>query len=193
MKIILMGSMGHISKPLAQQLIAQGHEVTLISSKTDKQSAIEALGARAAIGSVDDEAFLIQTFSGAGAVYTMMPPFDFFGNPYLDAREEARRLTTAYFAAIKFSGIKRVVHLSSIGAHAANGFGLLAFHYVAESVLNQLPADISLTHMRPVGFYYNLYHFMDIIKGDGFLKGFVGLIMTLKYYGLTGLLQGKKG
>jgi len=34
---------------------------------------------------------------------------------------------------------------------------------------------------------------MDIIKGDGFLKGFFGLIMTLKYYGLTGLLQGKKG
>ena len=47
--------------------------------------------------------------------------------------------------------------------------------------------------MRPVGFYYNLYQFMDIIKGEGFLKGFIGKLMTLRFYGLTGLLQGKKG
>ena len=47
--------------------------------------------------------------------------------------------------------------------------------------------------MRPVGFYYNLYQFMDIIKGQGFLKGIVGLFLALRYYGLTGLLQGKRG
>ena len=47
--------------------------------------------------------------------------------------------------------------------------------------------------MRPVGFYYNLYQFMDIVKGEGFLKGFVGLFLTLRHYGLTGLLQGKRG
>jgi len=47
--------------------------------------------------------------------------------------------------------------------------------------------------MRPVGFYYNLYQFMDIVKGEGFLKGFVGLFLTLRHYGLKGLLQGKKG
>ena len=47
--------------------------------------------------------------------------------------------------------------------------------------------------MRPVGFYYNLYQYMDIVKGEGFLKGFVGLFLTLRHYGLMGLLQGKKG
>jgi len=193
MKIILTGSLGNISKPLAETLISQKHSVTVISSDQAKQAAIEQLGATAAIGFIDDEAFLIKTFAGADAVYTMLPPFPFEKNPNLDARAEAKRITGHYAAAIKTTDVKKVVHLSSIGAHTDKGNGLLAFHFFAEQTLNKLPEDVSITYMRPVGFYYNLYQFMDIIKGEGFLKGFVGLIMTLKYYGIAGLLQGKKG
>lgn len=193
MKLIITGSLGHISKPLAIALIQQGHVVTVISSNRDKQKDIEAIGAKAAIGSVEDVSFLSQTFTGADAVYTMLPPFKFEENPNLDGRDEARRLTTNYVTAIRQSEVKKVVHLSSIGAHTDKGNGLLAFHFVAEQVLKQLPDDVAITFMRPVGFYYNLYQFMDIIKGEGFLKGFIGLFMTLRYYGLMGLLQGKKG
>ena len=52
MKIIITGSLGHISKPLAQELVQKGHAVTVISSNPDKQKDIEAIGAIAAIGSV---------------------------------------------------------------------------------------------------------------------------------------------
>ena len=193
MKIIITGSLGHISKPLAIALVQKGHDVTVISSSPDKRGAIEAIGAKAAIGSIEDVSFLAKTFTGAEAVYTMLPPFKFQEDPTLDAREEARRITTNYAEAIQQSGVKKVVHLSSIGAHTAKGNGLLAFHFVAEQVLTQLPADVGITFMRPVGFYYNLYQFMDIIKGEGFLKGFIGVILTLRHYGLTGFLQGKKG
>ncbi|KFF02825.1 NAD(P)H-binding protein [Chryseobacterium luteum] len=193
MKIIITGSLGHISKPLAKELVQKGHAVTVISSNPDKQRDIEAIGATAAIGLIEDVSFLAKTFTGADAVYTMLPPFKFQENPNLDAREEARRLTSNYVAAIQQSGVKKVVHLSSIGAHTDKGNGLLAFHFVAEKVMKELPADVSITFMRPVGFYYNLYQFMDIVKGEGFLKGFVGLFLTLRHYGLTGLLQGKKG
>jgi len=193
MKIIITGSLGHISKPLAKELVEKGHAVTVISSNPDKQKDIEALGLTAAIGSVEDISFLAKTFTGANAVYTMLPPFKFNENPNLDAREEARKLTRNYVAAIRQSGVKKVVHLSSIGAHTDKGNGLLAFHFMAEQVLKELPADVTITFMRPVGFYYNLYQFMDIIKGEGFLKGFVGLFLALRYYGLIGLLQGKKG
>jgi len=193
MKIIITGSLGHISKPLAQELVQTGHEVTVISSNPNKQKDIESIGATAAIGSVEDVSFLAKTFTGADAVYTMLPPFKFQENPNIDAREEARRLTSNYVAAIQQSGVKKVIHLSSIGAHTDKGNGLLAFHFVAEQVLKQLPEDVTITFMRPVGFYYNLYQFMDIVKGEGFLKGFVGLFLTLRHYGLTGLLQGKMG
>ena len=193
MKIVITGSLGNISKPLSQKLVREGHSVTVVSSNAEKQKDIEAIGAHAAIGSIDDVDFLTKTFTGADAVYTMMPPFKFEEDPNLDARAEARRLCTNYAQAIERSGVKKVVHLSSIGAHTDQGNGLLAFHFNAEQTLNKLPADVSITFMRPVGFYYNLYQFMDIVKGEGFLKGFVGTIMTLRYYGLMGLLQGKKG
>ncbi len=49
MKITVTGSLGNISKPLAQELIAKGHDLTIISSKAEKQQEIEALGAKAAV------------------------------------------------------------------------------------------------------------------------------------------------
>ena len=48
MKIIVTGSLGHISKPLTKELVQKGHTVTVISSKPGKQKEIEALGAAAA-------------------------------------------------------------------------------------------------------------------------------------------------
>ena len=195
MKIIVTGSLGNISKPLTIDLVQKGHQVIVITSKQEKKNEIEALGATAAVGSIEDVAFLTKTFTGADAVYTMMPPFNskFAELPNFNAREEAKRLCANYVNAIKASGVKRIVHLSSIGAHLEKGNGVLAFHFYAEQTFKQLAADIAITFMRPVGFYYNLYDFMDIIKGQGFLKGFVGKIMTLRFYGLKGLIQGKKG
>ncbi len=58
MKIIITGSLGNISKPLSQELVAKRHDVTIISSKADRQQEIEALGAKAAVGSVEDVGFL---------------------------------------------------------------------------------------------------------------------------------------
>lgn len=74
MKYVITGSLGNISKPLAEKLVAAKHDVTVISSKSDKAAQIEALGAKAAIGSVEDVEFLTKTFTGSDAVYTMVPP-----------------------------------------------------------------------------------------------------------------------
>jgi uncharacterized protein YbjT (DUF2867 family) len=195
MKIIVTGSLGNISKPLTIELVKKGHQVTVVTSNHEKKKEIEALGAIAAVGSIEDVPFLTKIFTGADAVYTMMPPFNskFAEVPNFNPREEARRLCINYVNAIKASGVKKVVHLSSVGADKEKGSGLLGFHFHGEQTLKQLPADVSITFMRPVGFYYNLYDFMDIVKGQGFLKGFVGKIMTLRFYGLAGLLHGKNG
>jgi len=71
--MIVTGSLGNISQPLTATLIVQGHQVTVISSDSKKQTAIEALGAAAAIGSIADVNFLTNTFKGADAVYAMIP------------------------------------------------------------------------------------------------------------------------
>lgn len=75
MKITVTGSLGYVSTPLIQELIKKGHSVTAISSNAEKQAAIEALGAKAAIGTMEDVDFLTDTFRGADAVYCMLAPY----------------------------------------------------------------------------------------------------------------------
>jgi len=168
MKIIVTGSLGNISKPLTKELVQKGHQVTVISSKSERQKDIEALGAKAAIGTMEDAGFLSTSFKGADAVYVMetMGGNSFF-DPNLDIIAAINKIGNNYKQAIEQSGVKRVVHLSSIGAHTDKGNGLLAFHYNVENILQTLPSDVSITFMRPVGFYYNLLGFINTIKTQG--------------------------
>jgi len=165
MKIIVTGSLGNISKPLTKELVQKGHQVTVVSSKPERQKDIEAMGAKAAIGTMEDADFLTTTFKGADAVYVMetMGGNSFF-DPNLDIIAAVNKIGNSYKQAVEQSGVKRVVHLSSIGAHTDKGNGLLAFHYNVENILKTLPSDVSITFMRPVGFYYNLLGFINTIK-----------------------------
>ncbi|MBV7530693.1 NAD(P)H-binding protein [Chitinophaga sp. sic0106] len=166
MKIVVTGALGHISKPLVGSLVADGHQVTVISRNPDNQAAIEQLGATAVIGSVEDVDFLTKVFSGAAAVYTMVPPNNYFDHS-LNLLEYYRRLGRNYAAAIAASGVKRVVNLSSIGAHLEKGNGILVGANNVEQLLNALPKEVAITHMRPTSFYYNLFPYIHMIKRDG--------------------------
>ena len=165
MKIIITGSLGHISRPLTAQLIKKGHAVTVISSKADRQNEIEALGATAAIGALEDAIFLTATFTGADAVYCMIPPNNYFDHS-LDLMAFYRQVGDSYAQAIKTSGVKRIVQLSSIGAHLSKDSGLILAHHAVENILGSLPG-MAITHMRPTAFYYNLFPFINGIKSTG--------------------------
>jgi len=168
MKIIVTGSLGHISRPLTVELLQKGHAVTVISSKPERQAEIEALGAIAAIGTMEDADFLSATFKGADIVYVMETHgASSFFDPNLDLMAVISKIGQNYKQAIQQSGVKRVVHLSSIGAHTDKGNGILAFHYNVENILKQLPDDVSIKFMRPVGFYYNMFAFIPTIKTQG--------------------------
>jgi len=173
MKIVVTGSLGHISKPLTQELIQTGHAVTVISSNPEKQKEIEALGATGAIGSLEDVEFLTTTFTGADAVYTMVPPNNYF-EPDLDLIAYYYRLGHHYAQAIRESGVKQVVNLSSIGAHLEKGNGILRGAHGVEQILNELPSDIAITHLRPTSFYYNLYGYLDLIKNQNLIAANYG-------------------
>lgn len=165
MKIVVTGSLGNISKPLTVELVDKGHSVTVITSKADRQKDIEAIGAKAAIGTLEDTDFITAAFSEADVVYLMeaMGYTNFFDHN-LDLLGAIDKTVDGYKLAIQNSGVKRVVHLSSVGAHTDKGNGILAFHYNAENILRQLPDDVSIKFMRPVAFYYNMFAFIRTIK-----------------------------
>jgi uncharacterized protein YbjT (DUF2867 family) len=168
MKIVVTGSLGLISQPLAEELVQKGHSVTVVSSQAQRQPAIEAIGAKAAVGTMEDVDFLTATFKGADVVYLMEAlAYGSFFDKNLDFIAANTNIGRNYQQAVQRSGVKRIVHLSSIGAHTDKGNGILAFHYHVENLLMQLPEDVSIKFMRPVGFYYNMFQFISGIKTQG--------------------------
>ncbi|HTF21453.1 MAG TPA: NAD(P)H-binding protein [Chryseolinea sp.] len=162
MKITIGGSLGNIGKPLTQKLVTAGHKVTVISSQPARQQEIESLGAKAAIGFVNDAAFLTSALAGADAVFAMTPPNLGGSNVIVNTVNAG----AAYATAIRKADVKRVVMLSSIGAHLPDGNGPIAAIHQIEKIYQQLP-DVSVTFLRAGYFYNNFYHDIPMIRNAG--------------------------
>jgi len=169
MKYVITGSLGNISKPLSQCLIEAAHDVTIITSKQENAAAIEALGAKAAVGSIEDVDFLTKTFTGADAVYTMVPPK---WDP-IDWKGWFGKIGENYTAAIKASGVNYVVNLSSIGAHMPDGAGPVSGLHRVETALNSLD-HVNVKHLRPAYFYQNFLANIGMIKHANIIGGNFG-------------------
>ena len=166
MRITLTGSLGRISTPLARRLLAAGHQLTIVSSNPERESAIKDLGATPAIGRLQDADFLADSFRGADAVFTLAPPANYF-DQQLDLLGYFQELGKSFASAVRASGVRRVVNLSSIGAHLESGNGILRGTYYVEQYLNALPAQTAVVHVRPTEIYYNLFAYVDSIKSQG--------------------------
>jgi uncharacterized protein YbjT (DUF2867 family) len=168
-KYVLTGAAGNITKPLALHLIKAGHQVTVIGRNAENMKSLTDAGATKAIGSIEDEAFLTETFRGADAVYTMVPPnwaistwVDYIGN-----------IGEIYARAIKAAGVIKVVNLSSVGAHMPEGAGPVSGLYRVEQALNKLEG-VDVLHLRPAYFYHNLMASVGLVKGMSIIGGNFG-------------------
>lgn len=169
MKYIITGGAGNISRPLTENLLAAGHEVTVIARNAEHLKPLADKGAKAAEGTIEDVEFLKNTFAGADAAYIMFPP-QFAAEQDLGAYG---RQAERYAEAIKASGIKYIVTLSSVGAHMPEGCGPVSGLYLAEQALNKL-TDVNILHLRPGFFYVNLYGNLDMIKHMNIIGGNYG-------------------
>ena len=159
MKYVITGGAGNISKPLTEKILKAGHEVTVISRNAENTKSLTDLGAKAAIGSVNDIAFLKKTFAGADVVYTMVPP-NYATN---DMKASIAEVGKNYAEALKTSGVKYVVNLSSVGAHLPDGVGPVSGLYRVEQSLNELKS-INIKHLRPTYFFSNFLGNVGMVK-----------------------------
>ncbi|MDY0932866.1 NAD(P)H-binding protein [Chryseobacterium sp. CFBP8996] len=164
MKIIITGSLGNVAKPLVQQLIGEGHNITVISSNETKKDEIETLGAKAAIGSIADLDFLVKTFEGADAAFLMTPP----NMGGINIVENTINAGKNYAEAIKQTGVKRIVMLSSIGAESPVENGPIKGLHFIEKFYNELE-NISVTFLRAGYFYLNFFNDIPLIKNAGII------------------------
>jgi len=166
MKITITGSLGNVAKPLAQQLIKEGHDITVISSNESKKSEIENLGAKAAIGSITDLDFLVKTFAESDAAFLMTPPNMGFENVVENTINAGKN----YAEAIKKTGLKRVVMLSSIGVESPVENGPIKGLHFIEKFYNELE-NTSVTFLRAGYFYINFFNDIPMIKNAGIIGG----------------------
>lgn len=166
MNYVITGGAGNISAPLVKNLLAAGKRVTVVGRSADNLRELTQAGATAAIGSVEDVDFLTRTFKGADAVYTMVPPkWD-----ALQWKKHIGKIGENFAIAIKESGVKYVVNLSSIGAHLPAGVGPVSGLYLAEGALNKLEG-VNILHLRPSYFYQNLLSNIALIRHAGIMGG----------------------
>jgi uncharacterized protein YbjT (DUF2867 family) len=161
---VVTGSIGHVSKPIITGLVKAGKNVSVVTSSADKVKEIEALGAKALVGSLFDAAFVNKALTGAEVVYAMIPPIWQTAN----WRASQREVAVNYTEAIRKQGIKYVVNLSSIGAHLPEGVGPVSGIYEFEQMLNGI-AGLNVKHLRPSFFYYNFLAQIGLIKQAGIM------------------------
>lgn len=163
MKITVTGSLGNISRSLTQKLVAQEHEISVISSNANKADDIRKLHATPLIGSLEDYEFVKRSFTGSDAVYLMIPP-NFTAPDY-----KAFTITVGknYARAIQETGISHVVNLSSSGSPLAGQPPLINYQNL-ETFLDELLA-LNVLHLRPGGFYSNFYGSIGLIKYQGII------------------------
>jgi len=172
MNLVLTGSLGHIGRPLTGELVQRGHDVTVVSSKPERKGEIEALGAKAAIGTLENLTFVSAVFQGADAVFILIAP-NGFTDPQIDVKAKFRQIGENCIDAIEASGVRRVVYQSSFGADLDSGTGPLLLHHAMEERLNRL-REVAITIMRPTGFHDTLYNFIPTIKLRGVIAADYG-------------------
>lgn len=169
MKYVITGGAGNISKTLAEILLTKGHQVTLVGRHENHLRELVAQGASAAIGSLEDVAFLTKAFAGADAVYTMVPP----NMAATNWKKWIGAIGDNYANAIQANGIRFVVNLSSAGAHLPEGCGPVSGLYLEEQALNSLKG-VNTLHLRAGFFYTNLLGNIGMIKNMGIMGANAG-------------------
>ncbi|HUJ09879.1 MAG TPA: NAD(P)H-binding protein [Verrucomicrobiae bacterium] len=160
--ITVMGATGNTGKKITERLLEDGEEVRALGRSEEKLAGFKHAGAEVLTGDAADAAFLTKAFRGADAVYTLLPP----SVQSHDYRGEQNRQGEAITKAIRESGVRYVVALSSLGADVAEGTGLLVGLHAQEERLRQLK-DANVLLLRPASFFENFYTMLDLIKHQG--------------------------
>ena len=157
--LVITGATGKTGSRLAEILLEKGRKVRVIGRDAGKLKAFAEKGAEAAVGDMEDRAFLTEAFRGAEAVYALIPP-NFVA---ADFRAYQAKIGENIVAAIKDSGVRYIVNLSSQGAHLPDRTGPIKGLHDQEERLNRLEG-VNVLHLRPTYFMENLLMNIDLIR-----------------------------
>jgi len=162
MIVTILGATGKTGGTAAERLLAAGVKVKAVARSADKLAALQKKGAEAISADVTDPAALTAALRGSDAAYLMIPGD--YHQP--DLLGQYRRAGEAIARAVKDSGLRRAVFLSSLGGEKAAGTGPIVGLHEAEERLRAIPG-LNLLILRPGYFYENNYGVLGLIKHQG--------------------------
>lgn len=163
---VITGATGNTGNRIATNLLAAGKSVKALARNPEKLAELAEKGASIVVGNLEDPALLTETLRGATAAYIMIPPN--FGAA--DWRLWMRGMVERYATAIQDSGVKKVVLLSSTGAHRTEGVGPIGGLGELEIALRKL-SGVDILALRPGYFMTNLYSSVGMIQHAGINGG----------------------
>ncbi|WP_310396885.1 NAD(P)H-binding protein [Hymenobacter sp.] len=165
-KIRVLGATGNIGTVLVHQLLGQGHHVTAVARPSARLDALQQAGATVQAGDLHDAAFLTEALRGADAAFLMIPP----NSAAPDVMAHYQQIGEATVQAVRASGLRQAVNLSSNGADLPAGTGpILGVHY-QEARLNAVDG-LAVAHLRPAYFMENLLSSVGMIQHMGITGG----------------------
>lgn len=162
---IVVGASGRVGQALVRELKKREMAVTAVIRDEGKTKLFDK-GVRVCVANIFNADSLIKTFSGGSTVFLITPE----NMHSQDVIGDAEKVIENYRKAIIKSGIKRVIGLSSMGAHIGEGSGNLFISYKLERAFSDLP--IQTTFIRPAYYYSNWIGYLDVAREHGILPTF---------------------
>lgn len=155
----IVGATGNTGKVIAETLLGKGRKVRAIGRDASRLANLTQKGAEAFVADATDAGALTRAFTGAEAVYVMVPP----NISAADVSGYQGSVSDAAAAAIEKAGVSHAVLLSSIGADKPSGTGpILGLHHF-ETKLNAI-GGLNVLCLRAGYFMENILPQTQVIK-----------------------------
>lgn len=163
---IILGASGQVGSAVVSGLAGGGARVKAVIHNADKAGKFNAGNISVGVADGHDLASLAAAFEGGETLFAITPET----GKSKDLIKETAELLSNYRKAAEGAGIKKVVGLSSMGAHLGKGTGNLEMSYMLEHAFDGLP--VKQTFIRPAYYYSNWLMGIDEVKATGVLKTF---------------------
>lgn len=170
---IILGAGGQVGSHVATLLESKGQAVRRVFHHAPQQMATKAGKSEVAIADYLDIASLVKAFRGGNTVLLLTPE----SMTSKDMLADAKNVFCNYKAALKESGIRRVIGLSSGGAQLTPGVGTLQLYAMLEEVLQEVSIETYI--VRPAYYYSNWAMYLGTAQSDGILPTFFPIDMAI--------------
>jgi uncharacterized protein YbjT (DUF2867 family) len=163
---VITGATGNTGSLVAEKLLAKGEKVRVVGRDAKRLERFTQKGADAFVADVTDPDALTKAFSGAKAVYAMIPPN--MNSP--DVRAYQERVNDALVAAIEKGGVRHAVVLSSFGADKPGRTGPVVGLHNLEKKFDKI-AGLNALYLRAGYFMENILPQVGVIQAFGYMAG----------------------